>query len=73
MIASNTTSIPEVAGDAALLVDPKDTGMISEAMMMLTLNESVREEMRQKGLTRAAQFTWEACAEATLNAYQRVL
>ena len=73
VIASNTTSIPEVAGDAALLVDPKDTGMISEAMMTLAVNESVRQEMRQKGLARAAQFTWEACAAATLKAYQRVL
>ena len=62
-----------MAGDAALLVDPKDTGMISEAMMTVAVNESVRQEMRQKGLARAAQFTWEACAKATLNAYQKVL
>lgn len=73
VISSNTTSIPEVAGDAALLVDPRDVGVISEAMMTLAANESVRQEMRQKGLTRATQFTWEVCAKATLNAYQKVL
>ena len=73
VIASNTTAIPEVAGDAALLVNPEDVGMMSEAMLALALHESRRQDMKQKGLARAATFTWEACAEATLRAYQKVL
>ena len=73
VIASNTTAIPEVAHDAALLVDPEDVGMLSEAMLTLALHESRRQDMKQKGLARAATFTWEACAEATLRAYQKVL
>ena len=72
VIASNTTAIPEVAGNAALLVDPEDVGMLSEAMLALALDESHRQYMKQKGLARAAMFTWEACAEATLRAYQKV-
>ncbi len=73
VIASNTTAIPEVAGDAALLVDPEDVGMLSNAMLTLALHEPRRQDMKQKGLARAATFTWEACAEATLRAYQKVL
>lgn len=73
VIASNTTAIPEVANDAAMLVDPEDVGMLSEAMLTLALHESRRQDMKQKGLARAATFTWEACAEATLRAYQKVL
>ena len=73
VIASNTTAIPEVADDAALLVDPEDIGMLFESMLTLALDESRRKDMKQKGLARAATFTWEACAEATLKAYQKVL
>ena len=73
VIASNTTAIPEVADDAALLVDPEDVGMMSDSMMTLALHDSRRQDMKQKGLARAAIFTWEACAEATLKAYQQVL
>lgn len=73
VIASSTTAIPEVADDAAMLVDPEDVIMMSEAMMTLAINESRRQDMKQKGLARAATFTWEACAEATLKAYQKVL
>lgn len=73
VIASNTTAIPEVAGNAALLVDPEDVGMLSEAMLALALDESHRQDMKQKGLARAQTFTWETCAEATLKAYQKVL
>ena len=73
VIASNTTAIPEVADDAALLVDPEDVGMMSDAMMALALDQSYRQDLKQKGLARAATFTWEACAKATLNAYHKVL
>lgn len=73
VIASNTTAIPEVADDAALLIDPENLEMLTDAMMTLATHESRRQHMKQKGLARAAVFTWDACAEATLRAYHKVL
>jgi glycosyltransferase involved in cell wall biosynthesis len=66
VIAANTSSLPEVAGDAALLVDPIDTVAIARAMRDLTASPALRDELRGKGFARAAQFTWERCARETL-------
>jgi len=73
VIASNTTSLPEVAGSAAVLVDPTKPGDWCEAMQHLALNDSLRTDLKHKGLDRAKEFSWNACAQATLNVYQRVL
>jgi glycosyltransferase involved in cell wall biosynthesis len=66
VLASNTSSLPEVAGDAALLVDPTDTGAIAAGMARLAADAGLRGEMRARGLARAAHFTWDRCAEETL-------
>jgi glycosyltransferase involved in cell wall biosynthesis len=66
VLASNTSSLPEVAGDAALLVDPTDTGAIAAGMGRLAVDAALRDELRARGLARAAHFTWDRCAEATL-------
>lgn len=66
VLASNTSSLPEVAGCAALLVDPRDTGAIAEGMVRLACDHALREELRQRGYQRAAQFTWDRCADETL-------
>ena len=68
---SNASSLPEVAGHAALLFDPRDTGEISAAIRDLLLDERKREELAAAGRARAKTFTWRAAAEATLATYKR--
>ncbi len=69
VVTSNTTSLPEVVGDAALLVDPTDPDQLCEAMSTILSDHSLREELRRKGLMRAAEFRWEKCAELTAEVY----
>lgn len=73
VIASNTTSIPEVAQDAALLLDPTDVNALSEAMLSVIEDLALSAKLIENGQIRAQTFTWDACKEATLQAYQHVL
>ena len=66
VLAANTSSLPEVAGDAALLVDPTDAGAIAAGLARLANDASLRADLRARGRARAAQFTWEQCAAQTL-------
>lgn len=70
-VASNTSSLPEVVGDAALLVDPEDVGEIADALARVLTDARVAEDLRWRGRERAARFTWDATARATLDAYRR--
>lgn len=70
VIASNTSSMPEVAGDAALLVDPYDPEALASAMASVLTDEALREAFRQKGVARVKRFSWEAVARKTLEVYQ---
>src|SRR5438034_7486152 len=58
VITSNTSSLPEVAGDAAILVDPHDTHAIADAITRVLEDEQLREELRQKGYLQAQRYTW---------------
>jgi len=71
-ITSNTSSLPEVAGDAALLVDPEDTGEIAEALARVLTDPVLAEDLRRRGRERAAMFSWTATARATLDVYRHV-
>jgi alpha-1,3-rhamnosyl/mannosyltransferase len=73
VITSNTTSLPEVAGDAAWMIDPTDSTDIASAMLDVLENQSLREARVEAGLRRAHAFTWEACAASTLDVYAKVL
>jgi alpha-1,3-rhamnosyl/mannosyltransferase len=73
VVCSNTSSLPEVAGDAALLVDPTDIRALAAAMERALTDEHLRAEMRARGLERARRFTWEEAARRTLDVYRRVL
>lgn len=73
LIASNTTSLPEVTGDAAWPVDPHDAQSIAAAMQAVLQHPEERERKVHLGLERARQFTWSACAQQTLEVYQKVL
>ncbi len=66
VITSNTTSLPEVVGDAAWLVDPYDVEAIAHAIRQLAENNGLRVQLINKGLSRASLFTWENCAKRTL-------
>ncbi len=73
VLASNTSSLPEVAGDAALLVDPEDVNAIAAALKTLAANEDQRAQLRKRGLVRAAKFTWSRTAQLTLASYRKAL
>ncbi len=73
VITSNTSSLPEVVGDAALLVDPYDVEAIAEALARLLEDEELRQRLREAGLARARQFSWERTARETLAAYRLAL
>jgi len=71
VIAGNRTSLPEAAGDAAVLFDPLDESAIAGALTQVIENPSYRAELRVKGLQRAAAFSWRTTAKMTLAAYER--
>ncbi len=71
VIAGNRTSLPEVAGDAALLVDPFDETVIADALRNLIENPDRRDDLRVKGIERAKRFSWQQTARLTLQAYER--
>ncbi|HVU10117.1 MAG TPA: glycosyltransferase family 1 protein [Phototrophicaceae bacterium] len=70
VICSNTSSLPELAGDAALLVDPLDEQAIAEAMHNITSDEVLRASLKAKGFAQAQKFTWDAAAHAALAAFE---
>jgi glycosyltransferase involved in cell wall biosynthesis len=67
VVCSNTTSLPEVAGDAALLVNPYEIDDIASGIRRLLADESLRGELRRRGLERATKFNWNHTAELTWN------
>ncbi len=73
VVAANTSSLPEVVGDAALTVDPADVEALAEAMGRVLADEALRQELRDKGLGRARQFTWQRAAERTVAVYRALL
>jgi glycosyltransferase involved in cell wall biosynthesis len=66
VVVGNGSAMPEVVGDAGLLVDPEDTGAISDAILRLLTQDPVRKELIARGLARAAGFSWERTARRVL-------
>lgn len=66
VVCSNATSLPEVAGDAALQIDPADVVGLASAMEALVSDNALAQRMRDRGRNRAREFTWDRCAERTL-------
>ena len=73
VVASTASSLPEVAGDAALTVSPDDADALAAALQRALTDTAWREEARAKGIARAAMFTWESTARLTAAVYRRVL
>jgi glycosyltransferase involved in cell wall biosynthesis len=71
VITSTTTSLPEVAGDAALLVDPCDTRAISDALHLLISSPEERARLAGLGNSRVRAFTWQGCAARAAAALER--
>jgi glycosyltransferase involved in cell wall biosynthesis len=71
VITSNCSSMPEVAGDAALLVDPLEQDNLAEEIIKLLSDGTLRNDLQAKGLNRVEQFTWRNCAEKTLAVYRK--
>jgi glycosyltransferase involved in cell wall biosynthesis len=73
VIVSNRSSLPEVVGDAALIVDPCDPPQIAESCQRLLEDSALAAELRAKGLRRARKFSWAETARLTLNAYRAAI
>lgn len=73
VLTSSLSSLPEVAGDAALFVDPFDTHAIAHGMEVLLTDSEVRKTLRAKGLNRAQDFSWNITAQKTCDVYKVVL
>ena len=72
-VVSDRSSLPEVVGDAGLLVDPDDAGSIADALRCLLTDSALRNALRDAGLARAAMFTWRRTAEIVREVYARVM
>ena len=72
VIVSNRGSLPEVVGDAALLIDPEDAGSLVAALQSVFSSESLRAALVQKGFARVSQFSWRAAAMKTLELYDQI-
>jgi glycosyltransferase involved in cell wall biosynthesis len=73
VISVDNSSIPEIVGDAALLADAEDVTTITNLMAEVLMNEALQRNLREKGLKRAAEFSWGKCASETQAVYQKVV
>lgn len=71
VITSNTSSIPEVVGDAAIMIDPKDEKVCIQEMKNLYYNQNLRNELSEKGLGQAKKFTWEKTVNTLINILEK--
>lgn len=73
VVTSNRSSLPEVVGDAAVLVDPDDVGSLARGLTRVLTDGVLRAQLRERGLARAGQFTWERSAARTEEVYRRAV
>lgn len=72
VISSNTSSIPEVVGNAGILIPPKNEKIWAEKMLLLSQSKELSKELSQKGLIQSKKFSWEKTAKKTMNVYEEV-
>jgi glycosyltransferase involved in cell wall biosynthesis len=72
VVAGATSSLPEVVGDAGVLVDPRDVGKLADAISSLLTDERERMRLRERGLRQASRFSWEETARRTVEVYRQV-
>jgi len=72
VVCSNTSSLPEVAGEAALMVDPQDTEALAEALWRIVSDEGLRRTLVERGYERVGRFSWRRCAQEVLEVLEAV-
>ena len=72
-VISTASSLPEVAGEAALPVDPRSTAGLAEAIERVITDRDLADRLRRAGLSRASRFSWDETARLTLEVYKRIL
>jgi len=72
VVTSNTSSLPEVTGEAGIMVDPHDTDSLAQAMRQVLTDSELRDNMIRKGLEQSKRFSWEKTAEQTLDVYNKL-
>ncbi|UZW14523.1 glycosyltransferase family 1 protein [Clostridium pasteurianum] len=72
VITSNTTSIPEVTGNSALLIDPQNIDMLSEKLYKVLTSDLIKKDLSNKGLKRSLEFSWIKTAQDTLEVYEKI-
>jgi len=72
VVTSKVSSLPEVAGDAAVYVDPEDVDSIADGILRIAEDDGLRQSLSERGLAQARQFSWRRCAETTMGIYRRV-
>lgn len=72
VITSSTSSLPEITGNAAILIDPMDIMSITKAILKTVLNKKMRLDMVERGLGQAKKFSWKNCVFNTLNNYEKI-
>ena len=70
VITSNTSSMPEVGGDACLYIEPEDVTGLADQIYRVVYNNELIEDLSQKGIKRAKNFSWDKCARETLKIYE---
>ena len=73
VVTSDVSSLPEVVGDASLIVDPYNADAIGDAMLRLVKDEKLYDDLRERGLARAKKFTWKRTAELTCDSYRKAV
>jgi len=73
VITSNTSSLPEVVGDAGIMVEPDDESGLSQAILDVYSSPSIRDEMKKKSLLQSKKFSWERCSEKTIDVYKKAI
>ena len=72
VVTSNITCMPEIAGEAGILIDPYDVNSLADGMYRILTDSQLRQNLRKKGLERAKLFSWEKCARETLEVYEEL-
>lgn len=73
VITSNVSALPEAVGDAAIKIDPTDSGELADALTRVLTDSGLRDDLHTRGPIQARKFTWERAADLTLQAYRRAL
>jgi glycosyltransferase involved in cell wall biosynthesis len=73
VLTSNTSALPEVSGDAAILIDPTDTQAIAESLVRSANDPTLRRDLIERGLAHVQSFTWERCALSTTAVFQQAM